>query len=317
MSSRKFGRQGVTAVLAAAEEDRVAQTFGLNSPTDRRVVEVPIGRIIPNPSQPRRHFDEAELEGLADSIRQKGLVQPIGIKPLDDGTFQLVYGERRLRAARMVGLEKVVAVTVSGDDDELALIENVQRADLDPFEEADGIERLRRKFDYPYSVLGRILGKSKSEISRALALLKLPQVVRDEYHQHRPTKKQLWAIAEVADPAVQARMWDAVKAGGDARSSLSTEPFSAGPAPVIAAEDGKDTTTARKDAPAPQDNTGTILSALPKRLARRIQHAREVLGALRQEPKPLWNSDLQMLKDMRDDIDAVIKRAAAKGTAKK
>jgi len=312
MSSRKFGRQGVTAVLAAAEEDRVAQTFGLNSPTDRRVVEVPIGRIIPNPSQPRRHFDEAELEGLAESIRQKGLVQPIGIKPLDDGTFQLVYGERRLRAAKMVGLEKVVAVTVSGDDDELALIENVQRADLDPFEEADGIERLRRKFDYPYSVLGQILGKSKSEISRALALLKLPQVVRDEYHQHRPTKKQLWAIAEVADPAVQARMWDAVKSGGDART-----PLSADPAPVAAVELGKDETAGRNDASGPQDNTGTILSALPKRLARRIQHAREVLGALRQEPKPLWNSDIQMLKEMRDDIDAVIKGAAKQSAARK
>ena len=204
-------RQGVAAVLASAEEDRVAQTFGLDSPSDRRVVDVPVDRIVPNPSQPRRHFDPEELEGLANSIREKGLVQPIGIKPLDDGLFQLVYGERRLRAAKIVGMEKILAVTVTGDDDELALLENIQRTDLDPFEEADGIERLRRKFDYSYAVLGRIIGKSKSEISRALLLLKLPPVVRDEYHQHKPTKKQLWAIAEVEDQETQVWMWEAIK----------------------------------------------------------------------------------------------------------
>lgn len=301
MSSRKFGRQGVTAVLASAEEDRVAQTFGLGSPADRRVVEVPLGRIVPNPSQPRRHFDAEELEGLASSMREKGLVQPIGIKPLDDGRFQLVYGERRLRAAKIIGLDKIVAVTVSGDDDELALLENVQRSDLDPFEEADAIERLRRKFGYSYAVLGRILGKSKSEISRALLLLKLPQVVRDEYHLHKPTKKQLWAIAEIEGIDAQVRMWDAVKAA-DGGPALP-------PAPAPAMGDDGTGRDPAAQAGARGENPDVALSALPKRLARRIQQAHEVLSALRVEPRPLWNSDLELLTQMRDDLNAVIESA--------
>lgn len=301
MSSRKFGRQGVTAVLASAEEDRVAQTFGLNSPTDRRVVEVPLDRIIPNPSQPRRHFDAEELEGLANSMREKGLVQPIGIKPLDDGRFQLVYGERRLRAAKVIGLEKIVAVTVIGDDDELALLENVQRSDLDPFEEADAIERLRRKFDYSYAVLGRILGKSKSEISRALLLLKLPRVVRDEYHLHKPTKKQLWAIAEIEDVDAQVRIWDALKAA-------NSDPALFPPIAPMKGDEGSGFDPAAQGT-VRGENPDVALSALPKRLARRIQQAHEVLGALRLEPRPLWNSDLEMLKQMRDDLNAVIESA--------
>lgn len=298
MSSRKFGRQGVTAVLASAEEDRVAQTFGLDSPADRRVVEVPLGRIVPNPSQPRRHFDAEDLEGLASSMREKGLVQPIGIKPLDDGRFQLVYGERRLRAAKIIGLDKIVAVTVSGDDDELALLENVQRSDLDPFEEADAIERLRRKFDYSYAVLGRILGKSKSEISRALLLLKLPRAVRDEYHLHKPTKKQLWAIAEIEDVDAQIRTWNAVKSanGGPALPPL----------PTTATGDAGSDHDSATPAGARAESPDVALSALPKRLARRIQQAREVLSALRVEPRPLWDSDLELLTRMRDDLNAVI-----------
>lgn len=309
MSSRKFGRQGVTAVLAAAEQDRVAQNFGLDSPSDRRVVDVPIDRIVPNPSQPRRHFDPDELEGLASSIRERGVVQPIGIKPLDDGTFRLVYGERRLRAARTVGLDKIIAVTVSGDDDELALLENVQRSDLDPFEEADGIERLRRKFGYSYSVLGRILGKSKSEISRALLLLKLPQLVRDEYHQHRPTKKQLWAIAEVEDPEAQLRMWEAVKMADAPR----VPPPSDADGDAADADAGPDAGSDGDPEPvSPRAAPDMLFSALPKRLARRIHQARDILGALRQEPRPLWNSDIEMLKQMRDDLDAVIRNAARK-----
>lgn len=299
MSSRKFGRQGVTAVLASAEEDRVAQTFGLNSPSDRRVVEVPLERIVPNPSQPRRHFDAEELEGLAVSMREKGLIQPIGIKPLDDGRFQLVYGERRLRAARIIGQDKIVAVTVTGDDDELALLENVQRSDLDPFEEADAIERLRRKYDYSYAVLGRILGKSKSEISRALLLLKLPRIVRDEYHAHKPTKKQLWAIAEIEDVGAQIRTWEAVKQADGGPSPLVS------PAPGPAENESAHAVRAV----ARGEDPDVVLSALPKRLARRIQQAREVLDALRLEPRPLWNSDLEMLRQMRDDLDAVIKSA--------
>lgn len=305
MSSRKFGRQGVTAVLASAEEDRVAQTFGLNSPSDRRVVEVPLERIVPNPSQPRRHFDAEELEGLAGSMREKGLIQPIGIKPLDDGRFQLVYGERRLRAAKIIGQEKIVAVTVTGDDDEIALLENVQRSDLDPFEEADAIERLRRKYDYSYAALGRILGKSKSEISRALLLLKLPRIVREEYHAHKPTKKQLWAIAEIEDVGAQIGTWEAVKqADGGPSPLVSLAPGAPGPAE-------NDSAHAVRGA-ARSENPDVVLSALPKRLARRIQQAREVLDALRLEPRPLWNSDLEMLRQMRDDLDAVIESATRK-----
>lgn len=137
----------------------------------------------PNPHQPRRHFDDEALAELADSIREKGLIQPILVRPRPDsaGRYEIVAGERRWRAAQRAGLHEVpVVVRELGDAEalELALIENVQRTDLNPIEEAAGYAGLLEQFGHRQEDLARLIGKSRSHIANSLRLLTLPESVR-------------------------------------------------------------------------------------------------------------------------------------------
>ncbi len=141
---------------------------------------IPQESILPNPNQPRQRFDYDELEGLAQSIRQNGVLQPITVRQTDTG-FELVSGERRLRAARLVGLAKIPAVVAEVDDKTSAvfsLIENLQRQDLDCFEEAEALDRLVSDYGMSREELSRKLGKAPSTISNKLRLLRLPEDLR-------------------------------------------------------------------------------------------------------------------------------------------
>jgi ParB family chromosome partitioning protein len=142
-----------------------------------------IDLLAPNPHQPRRHFDDEALAELADSIREKGLIQPILVRPRADspGRYEIVAGERRWRAAQRAGLHEVpVVVRELGDAEalELALIENVQRTDLNPIEEAAGYAGLLERFGHRQEDLARLIGKSRSHIANTLRLLTLPEAVR-------------------------------------------------------------------------------------------------------------------------------------------
>lgn len=133
--------------------------------------------IVPNPRQPRGAFDEAALEELAHSLREVGVLQPIVVRPAGEGRYELVAGERRVRAARLAGLEDIPAVVrESGDEDLLteALVENVHRADLNPLEESAAYRQLLDDFGMTHEALATKLGKSRSAISNALRLLSLP-----------------------------------------------------------------------------------------------------------------------------------------------
>src|SRR5690349_7701754 len=125
------------------------------------MLDVPVGRVGSNPDQPRRQFDEEALRNLAASLERHGLQQPIGVQDLGAGQYRLVYGERRLRAAALLGWELVPAMVVRADLDaaEIALVENLQRADLTPFELADGLAALLHRHEYKHAELGRIIGK--------------------------------------------------------------------------------------------------------------------------------------------------------------
>lgn len=147
------------------------------APGQSGLVDLPLGAIMPNPRQPRGAFDPAGLEELAQSLRQIGVLQPIVVRPLDDGRFQIVAGERRFRAARLAGLPVIPAVIRHTADAHLlteALVENVHRANLNALEEAAAYQQLLDDFDITHEELARKLGKSRSAISNALRLLTLP-----------------------------------------------------------------------------------------------------------------------------------------------
>ena len=290
--SRKLVRN--TAVLDAAEAERGARAMGQSARGKGPVVvEVPIGRVDLNPDQPRRHFDPVEMDALKASIQEKGLIQPIGVQPQNDGRYLLVFGERRFRAVRDLGHQVIHAVTVEGAADEVAVIENLLRVDLDVFEEADAFGRLLDRHGYSQAALARLVGKSTSEVSRILKVRRLPQIVMDENLEHRVPRVRLYELADIEGEEAQLRAWEALKAGG---------------VPVVIANLDDDQPGAE---PRPRKAPAPLQSALPSRFARAIVKADETLEALRSEPKPLADEDRERLQRMRDAIDAILKSEMA------
>ncbi len=177
-SKRRLGR-GLAALIG--EMDQPVPTGDQKGAVsaDRTV---PIEYVVRNPKNPRRHFDEEELQDLASSIRQHGIVQPVVVRSIDAGQFEIIAGERRWRAAQLAGFSEIPVIIRDVDDRtalELAIVENVQRSDLNPVEEALGYEQLIAEHGYTQNDLGDIIGKSRSHVANSLRLLKLPDSVRD------------------------------------------------------------------------------------------------------------------------------------------
>ena len=176
--TRGLGR-GLSALMADVTEERVAQ----EAETPRRAdMNVPIEKIVPNPDQPRREFTQDQLDDLANSIREKGVIQPLIVREKSDGTYEIVAGERRWRASQMAQLHELPVIVREYDDTEvleIAIIENIQRADLNPVEEAMGYRQLMDKFGHTQERLSEALGKSRSHIANLMRLLQLPDDVQD------------------------------------------------------------------------------------------------------------------------------------------
>lgn len=144
-------------------------------------LSVRVKEILPNPDQPRQHFDEKALSELTQSIKEKGVLQPVIVRvDRENEKVYLVAGERRLKAAKKAGLEKIPAVVTTGDPAEIALIENLQREDLNPIDEAEALEKLMQKHKYKQETLASVVGKAKSTISEALSLNRLPNSIKNE-----------------------------------------------------------------------------------------------------------------------------------------
>jgi ParB family chromosome partitioning protein len=178
-----------------------------SDPAPRR--RVPIASIRPGAFQPRRDFDEEALDALAQSIREKGLLQPLLVRPLaeDAAAFELVAGERRWRAAQRVGLHEVpVIVRPLADAEalEIALVENLQREDLSPLEEAEAYRRLIAEFGRTQKTLAAAVGKSRSHVANTLRLLSLPEPVRHRLDQGELSAGHARALLVAADPAALA-----------------------------------------------------------------------------------------------------------------
>ena len=141
-------------------------------------LNLPIQKVEPNPQQPRKNFDPEELQALADSIALHGVIQPLTVRRMDNGFYQIIAGERRWRAARLAGLQEIPAVVIDADDEkatELALIENLQRQDLNPVEEALGYRRLLDEYGMTQEKAAERVGKSRPAVANALRLLALPE----------------------------------------------------------------------------------------------------------------------------------------------
>ncbi|WP_425097782.1 ParB/RepB/Spo0J family partition protein [Tropicibacter sp. S64] len=184
MADKKEQRRGLGRGLSALMADVETQPRPQENAPVRPDRLVPIERVVPNPDQPRRTFTEAQLHELAESIRTKGIIQPLIVRqnPRDPEQFEIVAGERRWRAAQIVQLHEIPVLVRDFDDTEVlevAIIENIQRADLNAIEEAAGYRQLMFKFGHTQEKLAEALGKSRSHIANLMRLLNLPDTVQD------------------------------------------------------------------------------------------------------------------------------------------
>jgi ParB family chromosome partitioning protein len=206
VSKRRLGR-GLAALIGEMDQPiPVGETKPSVSP-DRTL---PIEFVSRSPKNPRRHFDEEELQDLAGSIRQHGIVQPVVVRTLPDGNrYEIIAGERRWRAAQLAGLVEIPVIIRDVDDRtalELAIVENVQRADLNPLEEALGYDQLIAEHGYTQNDLGEIIGKSRSHVANSLRLLKLPEPVRDMLAEGSLSAGHARALVSTPDPVGLAKV---------------------------------------------------------------------------------------------------------------
>jgi ParB family chromosome partitioning protein len=193
----RLGR-GLAALLGGAESLAAATR-------SRGQQKVPIEFIRPNPRNPRRNFGEESLDELAASIKEKGIIQPLLARPVpgDAQAYEIIAGERRWRAAQRAGLHEVPIVSFEADDRqalELAIVENVQRADLDPLEEAAGYQRLGDEFLYTQADLAKVIGKSRSHVSNCLRLLNLPDRTKSLLRDGKISAGHARALLSCAEP---------------------------------------------------------------------------------------------------------------------
>ncbi|ABS67082.1 parB-like partition protein [Xanthobacter versatilis] len=242
----RLGR-GLAALIGEMEPQAApAARSGAGRGGPRRV---PIEHVRPNPRNPRRTFLEEGLDDLTASIREKGIIQPIVVRQLNGSdSFEIVAGERRWRAAQRAALHEVPVVVLELSDREaleVAIIENVQRADLNPVEEAQGYESLMGEFDYNQNDLARIIGKSRSHIANTLRLLKLPAGVKTYLADGRLSAGHARALLACADPERMAK--DVVEKGltvrdvealSKARTALTAAPAKGQAAPAGKASKG-------------------------------------------------------------------------------
>ena len=190
MAQRKALGRGLSALLGTPDLET------------EQLKEIDVDRVLPNSHQPRKNFDEAALNELTDSIREHGVVQPIVVRALDDGFFQIIAGERRWRASQRAGLARIPAVIRDAGEHtalELALIENLQREDLNPMEEAQAYERLIADFGMTQEDVARRIGKSRATVANMLRLLRLPAEVQQWLRENRLTTGHAKALLSLSD----------------------------------------------------------------------------------------------------------------------
>lgn len=179
-----------------------------------KIYEISLEQISRDIDQPRKHFDESELDGLKKSIQDKGLLYPVLFRVAENGNNILVSGERRLRAFRSLGKENIPAMRVDSDRyDEVALIDNIQRVDLHPVDEAEAIHNLQSKYGHTQEQLGNLIGKAQNTVADILGLMKLSEGIReDARHRKELSRGALLKIARIKRPTSQRKAYDVLVA---------------------------------------------------------------------------------------------------------
>ena len=207
MSSKSLGR-GIEALISSNVEDKTKKT---NEPG---VNYVKVSEIKPNPNQPRRNFDTKALDELSNSISEKGIITPITIRQIEKG-YELVAGERRWRAAKKAKLKSIPAYILQIDSEaemmEVALIENIQRENLNAIEEAEGYAVLNSKYDLSHDDIAKTIGKKRTTISNALRLLKLPVEIRKSIRDGEISAGHGRAILQKKTTASMISLWQKIK----------------------------------------------------------------------------------------------------------
>lgn len=178
---------------------------------------VPVGSIVPNPHQPRKHFSEEELANLAESVKEHGVLQPLVVTDLGDGRFELIAGERRLRASKSAGLSEVPVIIRGASKQEkveLALIENIQRHDLNPVEEALAYQSLADLFDMTHEEVAKRVGKSRSQVTNTIRLLDLDQDILDALVAKKITKSHARTLLSEPDRTKRRSIFSQMLSGG-------------------------------------------------------------------------------------------------------
>lgn len=250
MHKRGLGR-GLDALLGSAP-----------APGDT-LVEVPVDRIQVNPRQPRKRFDPAALEELAGSLRTTGMIQPVLVRRAGPERWELIAGERRWRAARQAGLERIPALVREASDAEsleLALVENLLREDLNPLEEAEAYDRILREFGWTQEQLAGRVGRDRSSIANSLRLLRLPEPIQEDLRAGRLGMGHARALLALTDPGEQLKLRDEILAGAWS---------------VRRVEEG---VQRQRPAAAPRRRRSAELAALEEALQRALQARVRVVG---------------------------------------
>ena len=188
----------------------VSSPAGSGRDEREEIVEIPLSLVATNPYQPRRAFDEAGLDELADSVKAKGVLQPVLVRRLGDGGYELIAGERRWRAAKLAGLKKIPALVRPATDAEameMALIENLQRKDLNPIEAARAYQRLMKEFGLTQEAVSRQLGKDRSSIANTVRLLSLQPEVQAWVEGEQLSSGHAKVLLSVSEPERQVQLW--------------------------------------------------------------------------------------------------------------
>ncbi len=234
-TSKGLGR-GLSSLMGEAAAVEIVAVNGDMS----GAVRLPVSQLQPGKYQPRRHFDEEALAELADSIEKHGLMQPIVVRLVGRNAYEIIAGERRWRASKLAKLEQVPVIIREVNDEEaleLALIENIQRADLNPLEEAAGYQRLMDEFGYTQERLAPVVGKSRSHIANLLRLLKLPESIKRRIDSGELTMGHARAILMAKNPEELAQQ--IIEAGLSVRQAeerAKGQVAAAAPLPVAAPE---------------------------------------------------------------------------------
>ncbi len=180
---------------------------------DKKIMEIPIDNIVPNPYQPRRVFSQAALEELSKSIKVYGILQPITVRGKSNDKYELVAGERRLRASKLAGLKTIPAIINNMSDESsavLALLENLQREDLNFIEEAMGYENLIKEYDFTQQQLATKLGKNQSTIANKIRILRLPTYIKIRLVENSLTERHARALLKLPDEELMKEVLDRV-----------------------------------------------------------------------------------------------------------